>query len=171
MKLYIHIRNLKPPSHSEQDSCNCEQDNMTFHSVFLSTHKQQEKVMNPTVLRRSFSPCWTHCFLSKVIEYQHYGLWTLLWPIKQHIPQVEQSRRHGLLTEICTFQHSLTLHSLFTWISQVLRKECDVHCLTCSFTHFNLECNLQGDSNMELQKPMQNKAHLTLFFFFCGTRK
>lgn len=53
VKLYIHIRNLKPLSHCEQDSCNCEQDNMTFHSVFLSTEKQ-ETVTNPTFLQESF---------------------------------------------------------------------------------------------------------------------
>lgn len=67
LKLYIHIRNLKPPSHREQDSCNCEQDNVTFQSVFLSTDKQ-ETVTNPT---------FGLSFLNKAMDYQLCGLRTL----------------------------------------------------------------------------------------------
>lgn len=129
--IYI-LETWNPLSHCKQDSCNCEQDNMSSHSVFPSTDRQ-ETVTNPT-----FFVCFVlffvrvdslFFFFNKVIQYQVCGLWTLLWPIKSHIPQVErQSGRHGLLTEICTSEHSLSLQRLVTWISQVFRKECDAHC-------------------------------------------
>lgn len=131
MKLYIHIRNLKPPSHCEQDSCNCEQDNMTFRSVFLSTDKKKKKKNSHEFYfsaKGFFFFVRVDSLLNKVIEYQLCGLQTLLWPIKSHIPQVEWSGRHGLLTQISSFEHSLRLESLVTWISQVFRKECDAHC-------------------------------------------
>lgn len=44
--IYI-LETWNPLSHCKQDSCNCEQDNMSFHSVFPSTDRQ-ETVTNPT---------------------------------------------------------------------------------------------------------------------------
>lgn len=97
-----------PPSHCKQDSCNCEQDNTTYHLYFYpQINKKKSWIL--LFLQRYFPSWWTHFFWTRSSDITTVASGHFCGPLSNTF-QVDGSRRHGLLTEIWTFEHSLNLH-------------------------------------------------------------